>query len=342
MGGPREPGLNEGGDRGFPGPGVAQDVALGVTGPPNASLPALIACVITSPAPGATLTVGVPTSITETISQAGSVVVNVGSVALGAATVVGLTWSCAFTPTLPELGAQTIGATATATVGGATGAAPGVAVTVAHAVVFGPVAGRVIVPNTTLSGGSYNWEHPIKIDIGAGRVLTSIKVAFANWFGGGETATGGTLSANAQLEYPSGTFTRLLFSGGALGSVASGGTLWSDGTEVLAVPVPDGATAILHGRVQNSVAVPYCNTMFGDVASGDALVSNASDLTGTTLTDALGGGMFPQAICGTTALPTYGILGDSIAAGANDNSVDSAGHRGVIQRALSGFSGART
>lgn len=198
---------------------------------------------------------------------------------------------------------------------------------------FGPVAGRAVAPTQLLAAGSYNYQHPVKVLVGAGFSLPSIKIAFNNWSGTSETSTGGTLTANAQLEYPAGTFTRITFGGLALGSESAGGNLWSDDTP-LAVPVPHGASAILHCRVANPVGVPYQGNWFGDVASGDKLVNSASDLTGTTLTDTLGGGMFPAAICGLTALPTYGIIGDSIAAGASDNSADAAGHRGVIARPL--------
>jgi lysophospholipase L1-like esterase len=89
-----------------------------------------IGVAITSPLAGATVTAGIAVVITGTISQAGTVAVKLGSTVLGAATIVGLTWSYTWTPQLADIGAQTLNATATA-VAGSTGDASGVAVTVA-------------------------------------------------------------------------------------------------------------------------------------------------------------------------------------------------------------------
>jgi hypothetical protein len=90
-----------------------------------------IACAITSPTAGATVTQGTPVTIAGTITTAGTVVVKLGSTTLGSATMAGLNWSYSWTPQVGDVGAQTLNATATASVGGGTGNAPGVAITVA-------------------------------------------------------------------------------------------------------------------------------------------------------------------------------------------------------------------
>jgi hypothetical protein len=88
------------------------------------------ACAITSPAPGASVTQGSPTTITGTLTGAAVVVqVKLGAVVLGSASIVGLTWSYSWTPQSGDLGAQTLNATATSA-GGAQASAAGVAVTV--------------------------------------------------------------------------------------------------------------------------------------------------------------------------------------------------------------------
>lgn len=92
---------------------------------------ASIACAITSPTAGATLTQGTPFTITGTINTPGSVVVKLGSATLGSATMAGLNWSYSWTPLVGDVGAQTLNATATATYGGVTGNAGGVSITVA-------------------------------------------------------------------------------------------------------------------------------------------------------------------------------------------------------------------
>jgi hypothetical protein len=96
----------------------------------SVALGGAITCAITSPAPAASVTQGVPVTITGTISVAGTVVVKLGTTTLGNATMAGLNWSYSWTPQLGDIGAQTLNAVATATSGGATANAPGVAVTV--------------------------------------------------------------------------------------------------------------------------------------------------------------------------------------------------------------------
>lgn len=94
----------------------------------------VMVCAITAPTAGATVTQGTVVSITGTISQAGTVAVKLGATLLGAATMAGLNWSYAWTPQIADIGAETLNATATATVGGAIGNAPGISITVAAAV----------------------------------------------------------------------------------------------------------------------------------------------------------------------------------------------------------------
>jgi lysophospholipase L1-like esterase len=90
-----------------------------------------ITCAITSPTAGGTVYPDIVTTITGTVNVAGTVVVKEGSTVLGSATMNGLNWSFSWTPALADAGAQTLNATATATVGGSTANATGVAVTVA-------------------------------------------------------------------------------------------------------------------------------------------------------------------------------------------------------------------
>jgi hypothetical protein len=75
-------------------------------------------CAITSPAAGAGLTQGTPVTITGLVF--GAVVllqVKLGPTVLGAASIVGNTWSYVYTPQAGDVGAQTINATATNSVG---------------------------------------------------------------------------------------------------------------------------------------------------------------------------------------------------------------------------------
>ncbi len=88
-------------------------------------------CVITFPTANSEVAPNVVTTITGTISKAGTVNVYLGATLLGAATISGLTWSYAWTPANTDGGANTLNATATATVGGATVNATGIPITIA-------------------------------------------------------------------------------------------------------------------------------------------------------------------------------------------------------------------
>ncbi len=129
-------------ERVFDGSSVPPTYVFSVPAATDASPPASVSCTITSPSAGASLTQGVPITITGTISVAGTVNVSVGSSA-GAATMVGLAWTFVYTPAVGDIGPQTVNAVATATVSGAIGNAAGVAVTVA-------AAGTITVPGGSL------------------------------------------------------------------------------------------------------------------------------------------------------------------------------------------------
>src|SRR4051812_12877876 len=93
---------------------------------------------VTSPAAGASLPTGTPVTITGFISPGAIVVqVKLGASILGSASINGSTWSYTWTPQVGDIGAQTIGATATFV--SATAQAPGITVTVAAAGLPGPL-----------------------------------------------------------------------------------------------------------------------------------------------------------------------------------------------------------
>lgn len=88
------------------------------------------ACAITSPAPAASLTQGVPVTIAGTLTGAAvAVQVKLGASVLGTASINGLTWSFSWTPQPGNVGAQTLNATATDS-SGAQALAEGRAITV--------------------------------------------------------------------------------------------------------------------------------------------------------------------------------------------------------------------
>jgi hypothetical protein len=167
-----------------------------------------LACAITSPTAGASLSQGTPVTITGTISVPGTVVVKLGGVTLGSATVVGFNWSYSWTPQVGDVGAQTLNATVTASVGGGTANAPGVAVTVAAS---GPINFATYFP------GAYQI---VQTDIG----LTYGSTPYAAGTG---TPPVGTLSGT-----PSGAVVPLLFKCTTAGTIGSGAVFaaYADGT----------------------------------------------------------------------------------------------------------------
>jgi lysophospholipase L1-like esterase len=200
---------------------------------------------------------------------------------------------------------------------------------------LGPIAGRSTYPAAALGPASVNAIMPMTCHVGTGRTLAAAKVKIVNFQGGAEVSSGGTIDVNAQIEYPPSTFTRLLFSGVALGTCANGGTLTSDLT-TLTTPIPDNTAFVLHIRQESTVGIIFNSVFISSVANGDAATFNAADLTGTTFADTLGGAIcFPVEIYGLTSLPTYGLIGDSLTNGAGDiTSPNPSGDRGLIARSV--------
>jgi hypothetical protein len=174
--------------------------------------------------------------------------------------------------------------------------------------------------------------------------ITTIKIAIPNWLvldnagaGGGETASGGTTTVLASVEYPSGSFWPLYFSGSRTGTIASGGTLWTDLANVF---IPNGALFFIRMSLVNTVGIPYTDSVTGvhiTVSSGEALQQTATDLTTSgTVTDGFSGtlSMFPVAIVGRTTRPSICIIGDSRQTGLGDATPDATGDQGEIGRAF--------
>lgn len=146
--------------------------------------------------------------------------------------------------------------------------------------------------------------------------LTSVKLVLPNWYADntGEHAVTGSASVTASIEYPLGTFTQVLFSGVATGSIPTGTTLVSD---AVTVAIPRGAT--FYTRVfftSASGGVPTRHIAKSTVLIGDRTELAASGLTDKTMSGTIGtdNGMrhyFPLAIIGKTSTASVLIIGDS-------------------------------
>lgn len=106
--------------------------SLGGGGVPSQPPPTPITVAITSPAPSASLPQNVLVSIAIATNVPGVVTIKEGTTVLGTVTTTtgSLTGIISWTPAFPDMGSQTLNASAVATAGGSTADAPGVSVTV--------------------------------------------------------------------------------------------------------------------------------------------------------------------------------------------------------------------
>jgi hypothetical protein len=159
--------------------------------------------------------------------------------------------------------------------------------------------------------------------------ITSLQLVFGNWFvqtlygdNAPEAGSGGTLTVEASIEYPEGTFTRVTFGSSNTYVIADGGSVTSDAVNV---SIPNGAKFFVRVRRTGSYAATFTDSAYGphiDVANGDALESTSNNtVMSGTVTDSNSGlyAMWPQAIIATTSVPSVAILGDSRQAGYGDS-----------------------
>ena len=152
--------------------------------------------------------------------------------------------------------------------------------------------------------------------------LSQIQVVFPNWYINTsfvEAGSGAAATITASVEYPTGTFTQIKFSGSASGTIPNGGNLISD---VITLNIPQNAQFFVRTfwnctagiLLLNGQSNPPCavNNYTGEAIN--AAVSGLPDLTlGGTITDAtnFAVGYRPAAIIGLTTKPSFLLLGDS-------------------------------
>lgn len=171
--------------------------------------------------------------------------------------------------------------------------------------------------------------------------LSSIRIAFPNFEsrGSGDTGVGGSAAITASVEFPAGTFTQVLFSASASGTIANNSVLFSD---FLVVSIPSGSTFWVRTFWHSASGTLYNawqNTFLGEATQ--LSTTSISDLTmGGTITNSGAFSYPPIAILAQTRNPSVIIVGDSIDAGAFDVEDSSSsitgrnGKAGVISRSL--------
>jgi hypothetical protein len=200
----------------------------------------------------------------------------------------------------------------------------------------GLVATRGLISDNFNSGMTQLMSRSVHF---ATQTISSLKIAIPNWYlpdgtASVETATGGTATVTASVEYPSGTYTQIKFSGSATGTIASGNTLISDYTTV---SIPQNAQFWVRIYWQNPSGVIYVSTLptsglgtgynGGTTGVVDYTMSNGT--IGSTNT------YFPPlAIIGMTTKSSIIIIGDSRAWGLGDTNADLLGNFGNLTRQL--------
>ena len=179
--------------------------------------------------------------------------------------------------------------------------------------------------------------------------ITSLKVVLPNWWWDRgatllEKNLGGTITYTCAIEYPSGTFTQVKFSGSASVVAANNSSVLSD---FVNVTIPSGsafwvrvfatsATGIVFGAGTVTPSAPQCDSGNGEAMNYAA--SGLTDLTmgGTITPTTTGNGapyFSPSAIVAMTRQPSVFLKGDSRVWGLGD-AFDSSGDLGELARSI--------
>ena len=173
--------------------------------------------------------------------------------------------------------------------------------------------------------------------------ITSLQIVIPNWYvlpsgAHGETGSGADASVKASIEYPANTFTQILFSAAATGTVPNGGQLISDTTTV---SIPDGALFWVRifwdGGVGGVLSIAHDLSGTGLPGAGlELAVSGLTDKTMSGTVTAADNEFSPVAIIGTTTRPSVVIVGDSIALGdsTKESTGDASGDFGIVARSI--------
>jgi hypothetical protein len=213
---------------------------------------------------------------------------------------------------------------------------------------LGQVATRSYIPNnisTGLRSGNGQTFHVAREDI------TSIQVAYANWFHSSavhEAGSGGTLTVTASIQYPiadnpgSGEWQAFTWSGDeGTGIIPDGATSPLSDALPLAVPIPRGAAFLLRWHAEASAQIPFWqfgssnSAALNQIAEASTTPAAFSDKTpgGTINAGTSANNLYPVLIVGETTRPSCYIFGDSRVHGIGD-SFDATGHTGEVARSL--------
>lgn len=202
---------------------------------------------------------------------------------------------------------------------------------------LGHVARRIgFVPNTLTASQKQMMSRSAHF---ASDAISSLKVVLYNFYVDGtgvEVGSGATASFTASVEYPAGTFTRILFGGNVTGTAPSASLLTSDDTSV---SIPNGAQFWIKVWRADANGIVYVGGQ--TYLKSTALLGDAFNFSGTTVPDTTmnttatnldaNNQYFPAAVVAMTRKGSIHIIGDSITAAAYDT-LDATGNIGPFGR----------
>lgn len=203
----------------------------------------------------------------------------------------------------------------------------------------GLVATRCLAP---ISRNTTNRQLMSRSPHYARTAITSLQIMIANWFVNpasthAEIGTGSDATVTASIEYPANTFTQVLFSSVASGTVPDVSQLLSD---AVSVTIPKDElfwVRIYWVSTTGVLSIPHDLSGTGLPGAGlEVGVSGITDKTMSGTVTTADNEFPPVAIIGTTSQPSVVIVGDSIGLGDSSKETlgDASGDFGVVARSI--------
>lgn len=175
--------------------------------------------------------------------------------------------------------------------------------------------------------------------------IVNPSVIFPNWFYDRrgtklETASAGTATITASIEYPAGVFTQLLFDGNTSKVIASG----DNGIGTATVTIPEGADFWVREYRVGSSGVTFVDSFekdSSDTANGEAFEYSTGVLTDKTMSGTITNTAAsapraqgrPVGIIATTSKRSYVLYGDSLTRAEGDT-FNANGDCGILARSV--------
>lgn len=166
--------------------------------------------------------------------------------------------------------------------------------------------------------------------------MKSVRLVYSNWYGS-ENKLGAALTITASIEYPVGIFTQVKFSGAAAGTISDGSNLISD---PVVVAIPQGSPFFVRQYCVNPSATGIVYSSYlQNQTLGEAMLMAASGVAdqtmGGTIAPNFANTLYgPSAIIGDTRRASVLVVGDSRAAGANEDHATISTETGQITPSL--------